>query len=162
GHLGAVDDALPRQDGTRRSDRPDALARGRPADPDRADAERRPGSALRAPSPHRLARRAPRGALSLRAAPCQRCDPSAHSAARGGRPVTAALLALKPRTFGSLRNHRNYRLYFTGQIVSVTGTWMQDTALPWLILGLTHSPIYVGGLVFARYAPFLAFGLFSG
>ena len=76
--------------------------------------------------------------------------------------MTAALLALNSRTFASLRNHRNYRLYFTGQIVSVTGTWMQDTALPWLILGLTHSPIYVGGLVFARYAPFLAFGLFSG
>ena len=76
--------------------------------------------------------------------------------------MTAALLALNSRTFSSLRRHRNYRLFFTGQIVSVTGTWMQDTALPWLILGLTHSPIYVGGLVFARYAPFLAFGLFSG
>jgi MFS family permease len=76
--------------------------------------------------------------------------------------VTAALLALNSRTFSSLRRHRNYRLFFTGQIVSVTGTWMQDTALPWLILGLTHSPIYVGALVFARYAPFLAFGLFSG
>ena len=76
--------------------------------------------------------------------------------------MTAALLALESRTFASLRRHRNYRLYFTGQIVSVTGTWMQDTALPWLILGLTHSPVYVGALVFARYAPFLAFGLFSG
>jgi MFS family permease len=76
--------------------------------------------------------------------------------------VTAALLALNSRTFSSLRRHRNYRLYFTGQIVSVTGTWMQDTALPWLILGLTHSPFYVGALVFARYLPFLAFGLFSG
>jgi len=76
--------------------------------------------------------------------------------------VTAALVALNSRTFSSLRRHRNYRLYFVGQIVSVTGTWMQDTALPWLILGLTHSPVYVGALVFARYAPFLAFGLFSG
>jgi MFS family permease len=76
--------------------------------------------------------------------------------------VTAALLALNSRTFASLRNHRNYRLFFTGQIVSVSGTWMQDTALPWLILGLTHSPVYVGALVFARYAPFMLFGLFSG
>ena len=76
--------------------------------------------------------------------------------------MTAALLALNSRTFASLRRHRNYRLFFTGQIVSVTGTWMQDTALPWLILGLTGSPIYVGALVFARYAPFLVFGLFSG
>ena len=76
--------------------------------------------------------------------------------------MTAALLALNSRTFSSLRRHRNYRLFFTGQIVSVTGTWMQDTALPWLILGLTGSPVYVGALVGARYAPFLAFGLFSG
>ncbi len=76
--------------------------------------------------------------------------------------VTAALLALNSRTFSSLRKHRNYRLYFTGQIVSVSGTWMQDTALPWLVLALTHSPVYVGLLVFARYAPFMVFGLFSG
>ncbi len=76
--------------------------------------------------------------------------------------MTAALLALNSRTFSSIRNHRNYRLYFTGQIVSVSGTWMQDTALPWLVLGLTNSPVYVGLLVFARYAPFMLFGLFSG
>ena len=76
--------------------------------------------------------------------------------------MTAALVALNSRTFSSLRHHRNYRLFFTGQLISVTGTWMQDTALPWLILGLTHSPVYVGALVFSRYVPFLAFGLFSG
>lgn len=76
--------------------------------------------------------------------------------------MTKALLALNSRTFASLRRHRNYRLFFTGQIVSVTGTWMQDTALPWLILSLTHSPVYVGALVFARFAPFMVFGLFSG
>jgi MFS family permease len=76
--------------------------------------------------------------------------------------VTGALLALNSRTFASLRHHRNYRLFFTGQLVSVIGTWMQDTALPWLILSLTHSPVYVGALVFARFAPFMIFGLFSG
>ena len=76
--------------------------------------------------------------------------------------MTAALLALNSRTFSSLKKHRNYRLYFSGQIVSVTGTWMQDTALPWLILGMTHSPVFVGLLVFARYAPFMLFGLHSG
>ncbi len=76
--------------------------------------------------------------------------------------MTAALAALNSRTFASLRNHRNYRLYFSGQIVSVSGTWMQDTALPWLVLGLTHSPVYVGLLVFARYLPFMALALFSG
>jgi MFS family permease len=76
--------------------------------------------------------------------------------------VTAALLALNSRTFSSLRKHRNYRLFFSGQLISVSGTWMQDTALPWLVLQLTHSPVYVGLLVFARYAPFMAFGLFAG
>jgi MFS family permease len=77
--------------------------------------------------------------------------------------VTAALLELNARTFSSIRKHRNYRLYFFGQIVSVTGTWMQDTALPWLFLvDLKASPLEVGALVFARYAPFMIFGLFSG
>lgn len=67
-----------------------------------------------------------------------------------------------PRTFQSLRAHRNYRLYFAGQIVSYSGTFVQDTALPWLVLGLTHSPLQVGLLVFCRYAPFLVGGLYGG
>ena len=41
-------------------------------------------------------------------------------------------------TFSSLRN-RNYRLYFIGQIISVSGTWMQRLAQAWLILRLTHN-----------------------
>ncbi len=47
---------------------------------------------------------------------------------------------LNARTFASLRRHRNYRLYFVGQIVSLSGTWMQNVALAWLIVELTHSP----------------------
>ena len=39
---------------------------------------------------------------------------------------------LNARTFASLRRHRNYRLYFVGQIVSLSGTWMQNIALAWL------------------------------
>jgi MFS family permease len=66
------------------------------------------------------------------------------------------------RTFSSLRKHRNYRLFFFGQLVSVTGTWMGDTALPWLVLVLTHSSIDVGVLVFCRYIPFALFGLPAG
>ena len=67
-----------------------------------------------------------------------------------------------PRTFESLRAHRNYRLYFSGQIVSYSGSFVQDTALPWLVLELTHSPFHVGLLVFCRYAPFLVGGLYGG
>jgi len=76
--------------------------------------------------------------------------------------VTALLLALNNRTFASLRRHRNYRLFFTGQIVSVSGTWMQNIALAWLVIELTHSPIAVGALAFCRFIPFTVFGLFAG
>jgi MFS family permease len=62
----------------------------------------------------------------------------------------------------SLRKYRNYRLYFAGQIVSYSGSWMQDTALPWLVLQLTHSPFQVGLLVFCRYGPFMVGGLYGG
>ena len=54
-------------------------------------------------------------------------------------------------TFRSLREHRNYRLYFGAQIVSYSGTFVQDTALPWLVLALTHSPFQVGLLVLCRF-----------
>ena len=66
------------------------------------------------------------------------------------------------RTFASLRRHRNYRLFFAGQITSVCGTWMQNVALYWLILALTHSPLAVGLLSLARFGPFTLFGLFAG
>jgi MFS family permease len=76
--------------------------------------------------------------------------------------VTAALLRLNDRTFVSLRRHRNYRLFFSGQVVSVTGTWMQNVASAWLIVQLTHSPLAVGVLALAQFLPFTLFGLFAG
>ena len=69
---------------------------------------------------------------------------------------------LNARTFASLRRHRNYRLYFAGQIVSLSGTWMQQIALAWLVVQLTHSPVYVGFLAFARFIPFTIFSLAAG
>jgi MFS family permease len=65
------------------------------------------------------------------------------------------------RTFHSLR-YRNYRLFFGGQIVSQTGSWMQRIALGWFILQLTHSPFDVGVMAFAQFAPYMMFGLFAG
>jgi MFS family permease len=76
--------------------------------------------------------------------------------------VTAALLALQARTFASLRKHRNYRLFFTGQVISLSGTWMQNIALAWLVVELTHSPVALGILAFCRFGPFTFFGLFAG
>ncbi len=66
------------------------------------------------------------------------------------------------RTFASLSKHRNYRLFFSGQIVSLVGTWMQNIALAWYVVELTHSPVAVGFLAFCRFAPFTVFGLISG
>lgn len=47
-------------------------------------------------------------------------------------------------------------------MVSVSGTWMQNIALAWLVIELTHSPIAVGALAFCRFIPFTVFGLFAG
>ena len=65
------------------------------------------------------------------------------------------------RTFQSLR-YRNYRLFFGGQIVSQTGSWMQRIALGWYVLQLTHSPFDVGVMAFAQFMPYMLFGLFAG
>src|SRR5262249_27614794 len=40
--------------------------------------------------------------------------------------------------------HRNYRLFFSGQLVSLMGTWMQSVAQAWLVYRLTHSPFLLG------------------
>jgi MFS family permease len=66
------------------------------------------------------------------------------------------------RIFKSLRKHRNYRLFFMGQIVSLAGTWMQNIALAWFVVELTHSPLAIGGLAFCRFLPFMLFGLYAG
>lgn len=75
--------------------------------------------------------------------------------------MTAAIARLNRRTFASL-GQRNYRLFFAGQVVSVTGTWMQNVALAWLVLELTGSAVAVGVLVFCRFLPFTLFGLVAG
>ena len=66
------------------------------------------------------------------------------------------------RIFKSLRKHRNYRLFFTGQIVSLAGTWMQNIALAWFVVELTNSPLAIGALAFCRFLPFMLFGLYAG
>ena len=76
--------------------------------------------------------------------------------------MTALLLRGGRRTFLSLRKHRNYRLFFTGQVVSVSGTWMQNIAMYWFVLSLTRDPVAIGILSFCRFGPFTIFGLFSG
>ncbi|HLI88866.1 MAG TPA: MFS transporter [Ktedonobacteraceae bacterium] len=66
------------------------------------------------------------------------------------------------RTFVSLREHHNYRLYFSGQFLSQIGTWLQSAAMAWLVLELTHSAFAVGLLTFWQFGPYLLLGLFGG
>ncbi len=76
--------------------------------------------------------------------------------------MTAAILRAGARTFLSVRKHRNYRLFFTGQVISNTGTWMQRVAQAWLVLSLTHSPFAVGILALCQFLPFTLFSLVAG
>ncbi|HLZ39032.1 MAG TPA: MFS transporter [Mycobacteriales bacterium] len=64
-------------------------------------------------------------------------------------------------TFGSLRI-RNYRLFASGQVVSLTGTWMQRVAQDWLVLQLTGSGVAVGITTGLQFLPLLLFGLYGG
>src|SRR5262245_33219514 len=61
----------------------------------------------------------------------------------------------------SLR-HRNYRLYLTGQLVSVCGTWMQQVALSWLVYRQTGSATLLGVVGFASQIPILLLGPIGG
>jgi len=58
--------------------------------------------------------------------------------------------------------HRNYRLFFTGQAISLIGTWMQQVAQAWLVLELTHDPVWLGIVAAAQFLPVMALGLFAG
>ncbi|MEV7673574.1 MULTISPECIES: MFS transporter [unclassified Streptomyces] len=64
-------------------------------------------------------------------------------------------------TFSSLRI-RNYRLFFTGAIVSNTGTWMARITQDWLVLSLTGSAAAVGVTTALQFLPMLLFGLYGG
>ncbi len=66
------------------------------------------------------------------------------------------------RGFESLRV-RNFRLYWIGQVISVTGTWMQTTAQAWLVLKLTDdSPLALGTVITLQFLPVMLFALYGG
>ncbi|MGA7799420.1 MAG: MFS transporter, partial [Gammaproteobacteria bacterium] len=68
---------------------------------------------------------------------------------------------MKGRLQRSLR-HRDYRLYFIGQLISLHGTWMQNVAQAWLVYRLTGSSLMLGVVSFANLAPVLLLGLVGG
>jgi MFS family permease len=64
-------------------------------------------------------------------------------------------------TFNAFRS-RNYRLYFTGQSVSLIGTWMQKTAVSWVVYTLTHSKFMLGVTLFATMFPSFLLSFLGG
>ncbi|MBI4680722.1 MAG: MFS transporter [Nitrospirae bacterium] len=67
----------------------------------------------------------------------------------------------KSRLFSALTS-RNFRLFWFGQIISLTGTWMHSAAQGWLVLKLTDSPFYLGLVSSAASVPVLLFTLIGG
>ncbi|MFF5857843.1 MFS transporter [Streptomyces sp. NPDC012751] len=82
--------------------------------------------------------------------------PSAPAPTAATTPVSR-----KSSMFSSLKI-RNYRLFFIGQVVSNTGTWMQRIAQDWLVLSLTGSSAAVGITTALQFLPMLLFGLYGG
>ncbi|MFZ0818620.1 MAG: MFS transporter [Candidatus Acidiferrales bacterium] len=78
--------------------------------------------------------------------------PSSEAASRSKRlPVT--LRALR---------HRNFQLFFGGQLISLVGTWMQSVAQAWLVYRLTHSSVLLGTVVFASQIPIFVLSPVAG
>jgi MFS family permease len=92
-------------------------------------------------------------------------SPAGHGGATAG---TGGVAAGPGGAFGSnlagarAFRHRNYRLFFTGQLISLVGTWMMTVAQSWLILQLTGDPLLLGAVAAAQFGPVLVLGLFGG
>ena len=65
------------------------------------------------------------------------------------------------RAFTSLRQ-RNFRLFWCGQMISLTGSWMQSIGQTWLVLELTHSAFQLGLVGALQSLPVLLFALVGG
>src|SRR5260370_9979964 len=77
------------------------------------------------------------------------------------RQASGDASSVKGGAFRGIR-HRNYRLYFVGQLISLAGTWMQRAAQAWLVLKLPDSSLWLGVVSFAQFTPILIVGLFAG
>ena len=81
--------------------------------------------------------------------------------------VSQAIVERQKRVKGFLRafvalRHRNYRLFWSGQLISLTGTWMQTTGQAWLVLQLSHSAWILGLVGALQFLPVMIFALFGG
>src|SRR5947207_15687734 len=79
-----------------------------------------------------------------------------------GRPRRVATGGISFRKTFSAFKHRNFRLFFTGQLISFTGTWMTTTAQGWLVYQLTGSKALLGIVAAAASAPMLVLSTGGG
>src|SRR5215212_2533349 len=96
--------------------------------------------------------------LVLTLSPCHLVSGKAYQIAMA---TTARPRLTLPPMLRALR-HRNYRLLFFGQLISLCGVWMQITAQGWLILRLTNSPLWLGLIAAAQSLPVLLLSLHAG
>src|SRR5690349_7787171 len=75
--------------------------------------------------------------------------------------IPGGVLGSLGHTFRALR-HRNFRLFISGQIVSLVGTWMQNVAQSWLVYRLTHSELLLGTAWFCSQIAVFALGPLGG
>jgi MFS family permease len=87
-------------------------------------------------------------------------QPPAGAVGGGGAPPAPGPSGLG-RVFSALR-HRNFRIFYFGHLLSLTGTWLQITALGWLVLELTDSELWLGAVSAGTSAPILLFSLYAG
>lgn len=84
----------------------------------------------------------------------------------GGADKTVGTGPTRRRSFGqstfSALRHYNFRLFWFGQIISVSGTWMQSIGQSWLVLELTKSAFLLGAVAALQWLPLLVFSLFGG
>src|SRR5688500_10606517 len=66
-----------------------------------------------------------------------------------------------PKGLRAFRHH-NFRVFWTGMLISLVGTWMQQVGQAWLVLELTNDPVALGLVAAAQFTPVLFFGLFGG
>jgi len=85
-----------------------------------------------------------------------------HCSIRPGIDLAEHIRATKALRGGRAFRHRNFRLFYVGQVVSLIGTSMQQVAQGWLVLQLTGDPFMLGVIAVAQFGPVIAFGLFGG
>ncbi|WP_428558629.1 MAG: MFS transporter [Solidesulfovibrio sp. DCME] len=76
----------------------------------------------------------------------------------GNGPQARRSYSLLVRSF----RHRNFRLFFAGQFISLVGTWMQSVAVSWLVYRLTGSSLALGAVGFVTHLPVFVLGLWGG